>query len=120
MSEAELSVNRTVNLQLFVTLHADTWQPGIGGDLELTGQLLRGLRAVTDERYGWNNVVSPGLLRGLQQQIEERGAALLNRLSDHELVLQIPMFREYQITVPEVVVLTIPSTALTSNQVNPN
>ena len=37
MSEAELAVNRTVNLQLFVTLHADTWQPGIGGDLELTG-----------------------------------------------------------------------------------
>ena len=117
ISEAEIAINRTVNLQLFVTLHADTWQPGIGLDLELTGQLLRGLRAVTDEEYGWNNVVSPGLLRGLSDQFESNMASpLLERLSDHELVLLIPMFREYQITVPEVVVLTIPHNALTSNQ----
>ena len=79
----------------------------IGIDAALTASLLAGLRASTGERFGWNNVVGPGLVYNPE---------LLTKISPNELEVSIPMFREYAISVPELVTLTVPGSALTSNQ----
>ena len=79
----------------------------IGIDAALTASLLAGLRASTGERFGWNNVVGPGLVYNPE---------LLTKISPTELEVSIPMFREFAISVPELVTLTVPGSALTSNQ----
>ena len=99
-------VNRTIaDLNLEITLHADTWQPDVGVEVGATLLLLSGLRSAQDETSGWNVIV-----------LQTLDHTNIVRQSDFTLVLSLPMFPEYGITAPETLTLTIPVGALTSNQ----
>ena len=103
--EFQLSENRTIGLILEVHLTADTFQDYIGVDAGPTLELLRGLKSVGGEEFGWNAIVRRGWYPIHAQ-----------RISGVQLNIRIPFFPDYEITVPETILMTVPASSVTSNQ----
>ena len=106
LTESQLSFNRTVDdLRIEILLRADTWQEVVGVEPAATEAVLRGIRSLQSEGSGWNAIVARGLY-----------AHHARKVSSAQLDVRVPFFPEYEITVPETIVVEIPVGALTSNQ----
>ena len=82
--------------------NSDTWHADIGSNNSRTDDLLAGIVSGGSEANGWNNEVTPLLT-----------FAEVVRTSDSLVTITMPAVAAYSITIPEIVTITIPSTALT-------
>ena len=98
----------TEGLQLIITLIDDSFAPGVGVDAAASMALERGLTSLQDEPDGWNNQVMPALVA--------RNSTAIRRLSDHQIELTLPPIRQYQLRNPETLVVSIPASAVSSQQ----
>ena len=112
----------SATLELF--LEADTWMADLGGSgaMATTKDLLAGLISDGDEPTGWNAIVAPALQDNCRLRPDERnlGALVfvcdaLTRVSDTILLIDIPHLPLYDITMPEVISLTVPRAAVLSD-----
>ena len=116
------SPNVAATLELY--LEADSWMPGVGNGqaMATTKDLLAGLVSDGNEPTGWNAIVAPALQDDCRLKPDERnlGALVfvcdsLTRVSDALLSITIPTLGEYDVTLPEVISLTVPRAAVLSD-----
>ena len=89
-------------ITILLGLTAETWVATVGDDNSITQALIDGMLANLNELRGWNNVVRDGLT-----------AANVLRVSDTVVIVTLPAFSNYEITVTEIITVTAPAVALT-------
>ena len=104
----ENTLRYDLGLQLSITLTDDSWEAGVGIDAAASLALARGLQALQTESYGWNAVVQRSLL--------DLNTSAVSRVSDTEVLLQLPPQAEYSIAYPETIVFTVPASTINSKQ----
>ena len=89
-------------ITILLGLIAETWVATVGDDNSITQALIDGMLSDLNESRGWNNVVRDGLT-----------AANVLRVSDTVVIVTLPAFSNYEITVTETITVTAPAVALT-------
>lgn len=90
-------------ITILLGLAAETWVATVGDDNSITQALIDGMLSDLNELRGWNNVVRDGLT-----------AANILRVSDTVVIVTLPAFSNYEITVTETITVTAPAVALTA------
>ena len=91
---------------LILTLDGDSWSAGVGVNEADTAPLVAAFTSLhSNEPSGWAAVVTPVL-----------SASMVVRTSAHELTIGLPVLPCYDILAPEVVTLSVPSTAIASGR----
>ena len=101
--EPPIEIVRSESIALSITLVRDSFVREVGTDSAASTALLHGLTSPQNEPHGWNAIIGTRLRYPDLQMLDERTA-----------LVHVPQFHDYQIVLPESVVLTLPTAATAS------
>ena len=88
---------------IIITLSGDTWVATVGADNAITTALIAGIDSAQAEGTGWDAVVKANMVHGD-----------VTRDSDTQVTILLGAEATYDITASEIITVTIPTTAVTS------